>query len=94
MTVEHNASHLSIKNQKVTKCHVGTDVFLMSFLILHFAEGKPLVHPLQVQYVHKVLQSRIADHSNPLDEVRTLVIEHTLGFFYIFVSDGTLHLSF
>lgn len=32
-------------------------------------DGKALVHSLQVQYIHQVLQARLADHPNPLSEV-------------------------
>ncbi|XP_053982530.1 mediator of RNA polymerase II transcription subunit 14 isoform X1 [Hylaeus anthracinus] len=32
-------------------------------------DGKALVHPLQTRYVHQVVQSRLADSSNPLSEV-------------------------
>ncbi|KAF4526396.1 hypothetical protein B566_EDAN012686 [Ephemera danica] len=32
-------------------------------------DGKPLVHSLQVKYVHDVLQSRLVDHPQPLFEV-------------------------
>lgn len=34
-----------------------------------FVDGKALVHPLQVQYVHQVLQARLVDNPNPLTEV-------------------------
>lgn len=32
-------------------------------------DGKALVHPLQTRYVHQVIQSRLAESSNPLSEV-------------------------
>ncbi|KAG8316635.1 Mediator of RNA polymerase II transcription subunit 14 [Homalodisca vitripennis] len=32
-------------------------------------DGKALVHPLQVQYVHQVVQARLVDNPNPLTEV-------------------------
>ncbi|XP_033360225.1 mediator of RNA polymerase II transcription subunit 14 [Bombus vosnesenskii] len=32
-------------------------------------DGKALVHPLQTRYVHQVVQSRLAESSNPLSEV-------------------------
>ncbi|XP_059480317.1 mediator of RNA polymerase II transcription subunit 14 isoform X2 [Neocloeon triangulifer] len=32
-------------------------------------EGRPLVHPLQTQYLHDVLQSRLVDEKQPLYEV-------------------------
>ncbi|KAL1465599.1 hypothetical protein WDU94_005154 [Cyamophila willieti] len=32
-------------------------------------DGKALVHPLQVEYIHRVVQARIADHPIPLNEV-------------------------
>ncbi|XP_065205637.1 mediator of RNA polymerase II transcription subunit 14 [Planococcus citri] len=32
-------------------------------------EGKPLSHPLQVQYIQQILQARIADSADPLKEV-------------------------
>jgi len=32
-------------------------------------EGRPLVHPLQTQYLHEVLQSRLVEHPQPLYEV-------------------------
>lgn len=32
-------------------------------------DGKPLVHSLQVKYIHEVLQSRLVDHPQPLYEV-------------------------
>nr|XP_018906970.1 PREDICTED: mediator of RNA polymerase II transcription subunit 14 isoform X1 [Bemisia tabaci] len=39
-------------------------------------DGKSLVHPLQVQYIHQLLQARLVDHPNPLAEVY-----HCLHFF-------------
>ncbi|XP_066584073.1 mediator of RNA polymerase II transcription subunit 14 isoform X2 [Prorops nasuta] len=39
-------------------------------------DGKALVHPLQTRYVHQVVQSRLAESSNPLSEVY-----HILHFF-------------
>ncbi|XP_072757174.1 mediator of RNA polymerase II transcription subunit 14 isoform X4 [Anoplolepis gracilipes] len=32
-------------------------------------DGKALVHPLQTRYVHQVIQSRLAESTNPLSEV-------------------------
>ncbi|XP_032682223.1 mediator of RNA polymerase II transcription subunit 14 isoform X1 [Odontomachus brunneus] len=39
-------------------------------------DGKALVHPLQTRYVHQVVQSRLAESTNPLSEVY-----HILHFF-------------
>lgn len=32
-------------------------------------DGKPLVHSLQIQYIHQVIQTRLVDNPNPLTEV-------------------------
>lgn len=32
-------------------------------------EGKALVHPLQIQYIHQLVQARLVDHAQPLAEV-------------------------
>jgi hypothetical protein len=36
---------------------------------LCFSDGKALVHSLQVQYIHQVIQSRLVDNPQPLTEV-------------------------
>ncbi|KAL1123440.1 hypothetical protein AAG570_002520 [Ranatra chinensis] len=36
-------------------------------------DGKALVHSLQVNYIHQVLQNRLDDHPNPLAEVYTFL---------------------
>jgi mediator of RNA polymerase II transcription subunit 14 len=41
----------------------------LSFL----TDGKALVHSLQVNYIHQVLQARLVDHPNPLAEVYTFL---------------------
>lgn len=46
--------------------------FITHFLIFAdfcISEGKPLVHSLQVQYVHQVVQTRLVDNPAPLSEV-------------------------
>lgn len=37
--------------------------------VILIIEGKPLTHPLQVGYIQRVLQARIADSLDPLKEV-------------------------
>lgn len=40
-------------------------------------DGKVLVHPIQVNYIHQLLQSRLVDCSNPLMELYTVL--HTFS---------------
>ena len=40
-------------------------------------DGKSLVHPLQVQYIHQLLQTRLVDCTNPLMEL--YVVLHTFS---------------
>lgn len=47
-------------------------IFLRSQTFLNFLfliDGKPLVHSLQVQYIHQLTQSRLVDNPAPLTEV-------------------------
>lgn len=37
--------------------------------MIFFLDGKPLVHSLQVNYIHQVIQARLVDNQNALDEV-------------------------
>lgn len=43
---------------------------------LFFLGGKPLVHSLQVQYIHQLIQARLVENPQPLTEVY-----NTLHFF-------------
>lgn len=45
------------------------EIDLAIFFDFFFTEGKALVHPLQVQYVHQVVQTRLVDNPAPLSEV-------------------------
>jgi len=63
---------LRTKTQEVGRYSIA-DFSLMASIfkcqMIFFSEGKSLVHPLQVQYVHQVLQARLADNPTPLTEV-------------------------
>lgn len=43
--------------------------FKKLFIYLFLQDGKMLVHPLQVDYIHQVIQTRLVDHPTPLTEV-------------------------
>ena len=42
---------------------------MLLIYLFFFEDGKALVHSLQVQYIHQVVQGRLVDNSQPLTEV-------------------------